>query len=61
MAATSVEPSTREPGCDEVPTCVAAEDHCLHFKVPTGLMPDPQFGGRPAEIQVRRPAGVRPQ
>jgi pimeloyl-ACP methyl ester carboxylesterase len=43
--------------CDEVPTGVASRDHWLHFKLPAGLMPDPQFDGRPAKLQVHR---VRP-
>src|SRR5215207_8351847 len=43
--------------CDELPTGVAAHDHWLHFKIPPGLMPDAQFDGRPAKLEVHR---VRP-
>jgi pimeloyl-ACP methyl ester carboxylesterase len=45
-------------GCDEVPTGVATRDHWLHFKVPAGLMPDPQFDGRPAKLEVHRVSPV---
>ncbi|MEO3780253.1 alpha/beta hydrolase [Micromonospora sp. B11E3] len=40
--------------CDEAPTGVAVSDHWLHFRVPAGLMPDPQFTGLPAKLQVHR-------
>jgi pimeloyl-ACP methyl ester carboxylesterase len=43
--------------CDRVPTGVSVEDHWLPFTVPAGLMPNPKFDGRPAQIQVHR---VRP-
>jgi pimeloyl-ACP methyl ester carboxylesterase len=36
---------------------VATEDYWLRFRVPPGLMPDPQFDGRPARLRVHR---VRP-
>ena len=45
-------PSARQ--CDEAPTGVATHDHWLRFTVPPGLMPDPQFDGLPAKIQVHR-------
>jgi len=41
-------------GCDQVPTGVDTRDYWLQFKVPDGLMPDPQFDGRPAKLQVHR-------
>ncbi|WP_128430600.1 alpha/beta hydrolase [Streptomyces cyaneus] len=50
--AAATQPSAQQ--CDEVPTGVAARDHWLRFRVPPGLMPDPQFDGRPARIQVHR-------
>jgi pimeloyl-ACP methyl ester carboxylesterase len=40
-----------------VPTGVQVSDHFLPFTVPAGLMPDPQFDGLPAELEVHR---VRP-
>jgi len=40
-----------------VPTRVETEDYFLRFRVPDGLMPDKQFDGRPARLQVHR---VRP-
>ncbi|MGW0391575.1 alpha/beta fold hydrolase [Streptomyces sp. NPDC003042] len=43
--------------CDKAPTGVSVGDHWLPFTVPAGLMPDPRFDGRQAEIQVHR---VRP-
>lgn len=43
--------------CDTAPTSIAVSDHWLRFTVPPGLMPDPQFDGQPARIQVHR---VRP-
>src|SRR5215216_52056 len=55
-----------EQGHDQEPTGVAAvptpidvarEDYWLPFAVPHGLMPDRQFDGRPAMVQVHR---VRP-
>jgi len=47
------------------PTGVATEDYWLPFTVPPGLMPDRQFDGRPAMLQVHRvrpvyAPGVRP-
>ncbi|MEV4437954.1 alpha/beta hydrolase [Streptomyces sp. NPDC049577] len=44
--------------CDQTPTGIATDDYWLHFKVPAGLMPDHQFDGRPAKLQVHR---VRPE
>lgn len=44
--------------CDVVPTGVAASDHWLHFRVPPGLMPDAQFDGRPAKLEVHRVSPV---
>jgi pimeloyl-ACP methyl ester carboxylesterase len=44
-------------GCDMEPTGVEASDHWIHFNVPPGRMPDPQFDGKPAKIEVHR---VRP-
>ncbi|WP_156312943.1 alpha/beta fold hydrolase [Micromonospora sp. HK10] len=43
--------------CDTVPTGVRASDHWLPFTVPAGLMPDAQFDGLRAHLQVHR---VRP-
>src|SRR5262249_42733080 len=42
------------PPCDKVPTGVSTSDYFLDFKVPDGLMPDPQFNGQPAKLQVHR-------
>jgi len=39
------------------PTGVETSDYFLHFDVPPGLMPDPQFDGKPAKLEVHR---VRP-
>jgi hypothetical protein len=47
----------KERGYDQRPIDVATEDYWLDFKVPTGLMPDPQFKGLPASLHVHR---VRP-
>jgi pimeloyl-ACP methyl ester carboxylesterase len=33
---------------------VTTTDYALHFNVPPGLMPDSQYDGRPAKIQVHR-------
>jgi pimeloyl-ACP methyl ester carboxylesterase len=44
--------------CDEVPTGVDTRDYWLHFKVPPGLMPDRQFDGRPAKLEVHRVSPV---
>jgi pimeloyl-ACP methyl ester carboxylesterase len=55
--AASIESSAQRPGCDEVPTGVATQDYWLRFNVPPGLMPDKQFDGLPAKLQVHR---VRP-
>lgn len=44
-------------GCDLEPTGVETSDYWIHFNVPPGLMPDPQFDGKPAKLQVHR---VRP-
>jgi pimeloyl-ACP methyl ester carboxylesterase len=43
--------------CDSVPTGVETTDYRLYFTVPPGLMPDRQFDGRPAELEVHR---IRP-
>jgi hypothetical protein len=43
-------------GYDQV-VRVDTEDYSLEFNVPRGLMPDPQFDGLPATLQVHR---VRP-
>jgi pimeloyl-ACP methyl ester carboxylesterase len=43
--------------CDTVPTGVETTDYSLPFEVPVGLMPDPQFDGLPARLEVHR---VRP-
>ncbi|MCM0673374.1 alpha/beta hydrolase [Micromonospora phytophila] len=40
--------------CDKAPTGVQVSDHWLPFTVPAGLMPDPQFDGLSAELQVHR-------
>jgi pimeloyl-ACP methyl ester carboxylesterase len=42
------------PTCDKVPTGVSTSDYFLDFKVPDGLMPDPQFNAQPAKLQVHR-------
>ncbi|MET7703026.1 hypothetical protein [Streptomyces sp. NPDC005485] len=55
MAAGSVESAASR--CDSAPTGSRVQDYFLHFTVPAGLMPDPQFDGRQARIQVHR---VRP-
>ena len=44
--------------CDQAPTGISVSDHWLSFTVPAGLMPDPKFDGRTAQIQVHR---VRPE
>jgi pimeloyl-ACP methyl ester carboxylesterase len=44
-------------GCDMEPTGVETSDYWIHFKVPPGDMPDPQFDGKPAKLEVHR---VRP-
>ena len=46
-------------GSDQEPkvTGTETEDYLLRFRVPDGLMPDKQFDGRPARLQVHR---VRP-
>jgi len=46
-------------GSEQEPTVtgVETEDYFLRFRVPDGLMPDKQFDGRPAMLQVHR---VRP-
>src|SRR5215218_10542199 len=46
-------------GSDQEPTVtdVETKDYWLRFNVPDGLMPDEQFDGRPARLQVHR---VRP-
>src|SRR6476469_6688674 len=43
--------------CDTSPTGVETTDYSLPFEVPAGLMPDPQFDGRQAHLEVHR---VRP-
>src|SRR4030095_6926438 len=45
---------SRAHACDRMPTGVETEDYYLDFKVPIGLMPDPQFDGRDARIHVHR-------
>ncbi len=51
-------PQSQSPqDCDREPTGVDTSDYWLHFNVPPGLMPDPQFDGKPAKLQVHR---VRP-
>jgi pimeloyl-ACP methyl ester carboxylesterase len=43
------------PGaCDTVPTDIETTDYFLHFNLPAGLMPDPQFDGRAARLRVHR-------
>ncbi|KJK46832.1 hypothetical protein UK23_22395 [Lentzea aerocolonigenes] len=44
--------------CDTTPTSVSVSDQWLPFTVPAGLMPDPKFDGRSAEIQVHRVSPV---
>jgi hypothetical protein len=48
---------SRAADCDTVPTGVETQDSRLYFEVPPRLMPDPQFDGRPASLEVHR---VRP-
>ncbi|MDX6348313.1 MAG: hypothetical protein QOF84_3103 [Streptomyces sp.] len=55
MAVGSVESAASR--CDTAPTGSRVQDYFLRFTVPPGLMPDPQFDGRQARIQVHR---VRP-
>ena len=43
--------------CDTAPTGVETTDYSLPFEVPVGLMPDPQFDGLQAQLEVHR---VRP-
>jgi hypothetical protein len=43
--------------CDTVPIDVETTDYSLPFEMPSGLMPDPQFDGLPAQLEVHR---VRP-
>lgn len=40
--------------CDERPTGFQTRDYWLHFKVPPALLPDQQFDGRPAKLEVHR-------
>jgi pimeloyl-ACP methyl ester carboxylesterase len=40
--------------CDETPTGVDFHDEWLQFKMPRGLMPDPQFDGKPAKLELHR-------
>lgn len=56
LAAVFVQPPSPSSaaGCDKVPTGVQVSDHWLPFTVPAGLMPDPQFDGLSAELQVHR-------
>jgi pimeloyl-ACP methyl ester carboxylesterase len=49
--------SKRPKGCDMEPTGVHTSDYWLDFRLPRGLMPDPQFVGKLARIEVHR---VRP-
>src|SRR5262245_9811568 len=44
-------------GCDREPTGVDTKDYFISFNVPTGLMPAPQFDGKPARFEVH---SVRP-
>ena len=48
---------SRAADCDTVPIDVETTDYSLPFEVPAGLMPDPQFDGLPAQLEVHR---VRP-
>src|SRR5262249_13877023 len=43
--------------CDDTPTGIDRERVWLHFKMPAGLMPDDQFDGLPAKLEVNH---VRP-
>jgi hypothetical protein len=43
--------------CDTTPTGIETQVYQLYFVVPPGLMPDPQFDGRPASLEIHR---VRP-
>ena len=46
--------------CDRVPSGVETSDYALDFRVPPGLMPDPQFDGLPATLAVHRVQPVFP-
>ena len=46
--------------CDHVPSGVETSDDALDFRVPPGLMPDPQFDGLPATLAVHRVQPVFP-
>lgn len=48
---------SRAADCDTVPIHVETTDYSLPFEMPSGLMPDPQFDGLPAQLEVHR---VRP-
>ena len=48
---------SRAADCDTVPIDVETTDYSLPFEMPSGLMPDPQFDGLPAQLEVHR---VRP-
>src|SRR5262245_12461946 len=56
-SAESISPSQPADDCDKEPTGVESSDYFLEFNVPHGLMPDPQFDGKPARLEVHR---VRP-
>lgn len=43
-----------QPPCNSTPTGVATSDYFLSFKVPEGLLPDPNLAGRSAKIAVHR-------
>ena len=47
-------PAAWADDCDTSPTGVERTDYPLYFTVPAGLMPDPRFDGRPAQIVVHR-------
>jgi pimeloyl-ACP methyl ester carboxylesterase len=58
VVATLVTPiSSRADDCDTIPTGIETTDYSLPFEVPAGLMPDPQFDGLWAHLEVHR---VRP-
>ena len=49
--------ASRAVDCETVPTWIETTDYSLPFEVPLGLMPDRQFDGLPAHLEVHR---VRP-
>jgi pimeloyl-ACP methyl ester carboxylesterase len=57
VGAVVITAASRADECDTIPTRIETTDYSLPFEVPTGLMPDPQFDGLQAHLEVHR---VRP-